>query len=56
MNLTRKAILARCNGDREAARRYCVDLAIEQTYKNKTLSSEYWQHAEHFGSGSAERN
>lgn len=40
------AILARFNGNRNAARNYCVDLSIEQTFKNKHLSSEYWQLAD----------
>lgn len=52
MEPTIKAILARFNGNRNAARNYCVDLSIEQAFKNRGLSSEYWQLAEHF---SAER-
>lgn len=46
MQPTLKAILARFNGNRNAARNYCVDLSIEQTFKNKHLSAEYWQLAE----------
>ena len=46
MTPTLKAILARFNGNRNAARNYCVDLSIEQTFKNKHLSSEYWQLAD----------
>jgi len=53
MEPTLKAILARFSGDRHAARNYCVDLSIEQTFKNKNLSSEYRQLAEQI---SAERN
>lgn len=52
MKATIQAILARFDGNRNAARNYCVDLSIEQTFKNKHLSSEYWQLAEEF---SAER-
>ena len=46
MQPTLKAILARFNGNRNAARNYCVDLSISQTFKNKHLSSEYWLLAE----------
>ena len=43
MQPTVKAILARFNGNRNAARNYCVDLSISQTVQEQTLSSEYWQ-------------
>ena len=46
MQPTLKAILARFDGNRSAARNYCVDLSISQTFKNKHLSSEYWFLAE----------
>ena len=46
MQSTVLAILARFNGNRNAARNYCVDLSISQTFKNKHLSSEYWQLAD----------
>ena len=46
MQPTLKAILARFDGNRSAARNYCVDLSISQTFKNKHLSSEYWQLAD----------
>jgi hypothetical protein len=43
---TLKAILARFNGNRNAARNYCVDLSVAQTFTNRHLSAEYWQLAE----------
>lgn len=53
MEATIKAILARFKGDRTAARRYCVDLSISQAFKNKGLSSEYWELAMYFSERSA---
>ena len=47
------AILARFNGNRNAARNYCVDLSIEQTFKNKHLSSEYLLLAEQLSAKAA---
>ena len=46
MQPTLKAILARFDGNRSAARNYCVDLSVSQALKNKHLSSEYWQLAD----------
>ena len=53
MQPTLKAILARFDGNRNAARNYCVDLSISQTFKNKHLSSEYWFLAEQLSAKAA---
>ena len=43
--LTLKSILARFEGNRDLARRYCIDVATEQMCNNKTLANEYWRYA-----------
>jgi len=52
MQPTMLAILSRFNGNRNAARNYCVDIAVDNSFKNINLSNEYWALAEYF---SAER-
>ena len=46
MTPTFLAILARFDGDRTKARRYCLGIAAEYTFKNRTLAAEYLGHAQ----------
>ena len=46
-NLTRKAILARCGGSLDAAKHYCLNMAVDNV-SNPALSAEYWSHLQYF--------
>jgi hypothetical protein len=46
MEPTKAAILARFDGDRKAAWKYCRDLSCDQKFKNEGLANEYWKLAE----------